>query len=132
MGAAISVAVVLTEIHCGECGGTYAINERYRKQRQEKSGFWMCPYCRCEWGYPKDGSENEKLRRELEAERQRKARALEEANRLRAEAEKATKQRDRLKRRVANGVCPCCTRTFVNLGRHMATKHPEFTAERVA
>lgn len=28
--------------------------------------------------------------------------------------------------RVKNGVCPCCSRSFVNLARHMETKHPEY------
>lgn len=37
----------------------------------------------------------------------------------------------RLKNRVANGVCPCCNRTFVNLQRHMATKHAGFVAEEL-
>jgi hypothetical protein len=27
---------------------------------------------------------------------------------------------------VANGVCPCCNRTFQNLARHMAGKHPDY------
>jgi hypothetical protein len=38
----------------------------------------------------------------------------------------------RIRRRVKNGVCPCCTRSFSNLAAHMATKHPTFTAEAVA
>lgn len=37
----------------------------------------------------------------------------------------------RLKNRVANGVCPCCNRTFANLQRHMSTKHKGFIAEEV-
>jgi hypothetical protein len=32
----------------------------------------------------------------------------------------------RTKKRVAHGVCPCCNRTFQNLGRHMQTKHPDY------
>jgi hypothetical protein len=31
----------------------------------------------------------------------------------------------RLKKRIANGVCPCCHRTFSNLARHMKTKHKD-------
>lgn len=27
--------------------------------------------------------------------------------------------------RARAGVCPCCTRTFSNIVRHMATKHPD-------
>lgn len=30
------------------------------------------------------------------------------------------------KRRVANGVCPCCHRTFVNVARHMRSQHPDY------
>jgi hypothetical protein len=32
----------------------------------------------------------------------------------------------RIKRRVANGVCPCCKRTFQDLARHMAGQHPRY------
>ena len=32
----------------------------------------------------------------------------------------------RVKRRVGNGVCPCCNRTFKNLADHMTTKHPDY------
>lgn len=37
----------------------------------------------------------------------------------------------KLKKRAANGVCPCCNRTFVDLARHMAGKHPTFLAEEI-
>lgn len=40
----------------------------------------------------------------------------------------ARSERDKLQKqlnRVHNGVCPCCNRSFVNLQRHMKTKHPE-------
>lgn len=33
----------------------------------------------------------------------------------------------RIKNRVGNGVCPCCTRSFANLRGHMATKHPGYS-----
>ena len=32
----------------------------------------------------------------------------------------------KIKRRIFNGVCPCCNRTFQNLQRHMDSKHPKF------
>ena len=35
----------------------------------------------------------------------------------------------RLKNRIANGVCPCCHRQFVNLQRHMTNQHPEFRSQ---
>lgn len=35
----------------------------------------------------------------------------------------------RIRNRVGHGVCPCCNRTFGDLSRHMATKHPTWSAE---
>lgn len=125
---AIQVTVELTEINCGECGGTYAINERYRLQKYQKGESWTCPYCRTGWGYS-GNSENEKLKRELEAERQRKTAALARENELRLANEKM----GRKLKRVTAGVCPECNRTFPNLARHMACKHkspPIFTKKR--
>ena len=116
--AAIQVTVELTEINCGECGGTYAINERYRLQKYQTGQSWTCPYCKTGWGYS-GNSENEKLRRELQAERQRKESALARENEERAAKEKL----ERKLKRVDRGVCPQCNRTFANLARHMTCKH---------
>lgn len=128
MGAQIQVAVTLTEINCGCCGGTYAINERYREKQYQDGGCWTCPYCKVSWGYS-NNSENAKLKRELDAERQRKERALAEANSLRASLSAQKAQTTKLRNRAKNGVCPCCTRSFTDLRRHMTTKHPEFQSE---
>lgn len=32
----------------------------------------------------------------------------------------------RVKNRIANGVCPCCNRSFTPLADHMASEHPDF------
>jgi len=32
----------------------------------------------------------------------------------------------RTKKRISGGVCPCCNRSFVNLARHMKSKHPKY------
>lgn len=132
MSAQVSIAVEFTAIHCGECGGSYAINERYREQQYKKGGTWTCPYCKTGWGYA-GNSENAVLKKQLDEERERKLRALEEANQLRASMAAAGKVHAQtagklkaLKKRAKHGVCPCCTRTFTNVARHMQTKHPEF------
>jgi hypothetical protein len=122
----LELPVTLTSIDCGNCGGVYAINERYRRQRAEEGGFWHCPYCETSWGFAKDGSENARLKRELEAERARKQAALDRANAAEQSEHRLTKQVRSLKKRTANGVCPCCTRSFVNLQRHMTTQHPDY------
>lgn len=71
-------------------------------------------------------AEQEQRQRDLECHRRETARLrdriIEEQHRTRAQ--KAAKTR--IKNRVANGVCPCCNRSFQNLHRHMASQHPEF------
>lgn len=124
MLASVQVTVTLTEINCGCCGGTYAINERYRQQKYEKGETWTCPYCNASWGYSGRG-ENERLKRELEGERTRKLAALDRANAAEAAALKAEKSKARLEKRIRAGTCPCCHRTFKQLTAHMKAKHPE-------
>lgn len=98
--------------------------------------FW-CPYCGNQQGWGESRhekevaalkQETERLARNLQYQEQRKREALAEAAHFR-------KSRDGMKgvlvkerKRVGNGICPCCNRTFGNLQRHMATKHPDHAA----
>lgn len=66
-----------------------------------------------------------KLKEELEQEKQK---SIRDTNYLRQQLileENKRKESDRKLKRIHNGVCPCCNRSFVNLQRHMKTKHPE-------
>jgi len=69
---------------------------------------------------------NERLQRELADTKTRlvHARDAEEYQRRRVIAYKGVLGKTR--KRIAAGVCPCCTRTFQNLARHIATKHPGY------
>lgn len=132
--AQIEQIVTLTQMNCGNCAGTYAINEAYRQKRQDTATGWHCPYCQTAWGYF-GTNEAARLRRALED----KQRSL-EFHKANAASERAAREKTerrlsatrgaktRLQNRIKNGVCPCCTRTFMNLQRHMTTQHPEFTA----
>ena len=129
----ISFDVQLTAINCGVCGGTYAINERFREQCWTEGKSWTCPYCKCGWGYSND-NENARLKKKVEELQANQARTLSRLNEEVSRSNhlaiqlKGTKTRlTNVKKRVANGVCPCCNRTFVNLQRHMHTKHPDYT-----
>lgn len=124
--------VELTVINCGECAGTYAINERYREQQYQKGGSWTCPYCKAGWGYS-NNNENATLKKQLAEEKRRREfyehnaaseRSAREATERRLIARKAANTR--LRNQVKNGVCPCCTRTFQNLAAHMQSEHPKF------
>jgi hypothetical protein len=135
MSQTITFGVDLTTINCGACGGTYAISEVYREKKYQTGGSWHCPYCEVGWGYS-GNSENEKLKRDLAAERARrdqaeaKARVAElETRAARAQTTRAKNATKRLKVRAAAGTCSCCHRTFSQLARHMAHKHPTFAGE---
>lgn len=142
MSTTITMPVELTQIDCGNCGGTYAINERYRQKQQDNCGTWTCPYCKCGWGYSGDTAQARaekaaKRAQELLAqERERNSRVESNLRDSRDRAERrasaARGQITKIKNRVGHGVCPCCNRTFKQLAAHMASKHPEYAAEKNA
>lgn len=82
--------------------------------------------------YTAEKSEREQLRRERDRLKYDAARLEDEAREAREEADAARRSAaamkgvaTRMKNRVKHGVCPCCNRTFADLARHMATKHPD-------
>lgn len=92
---------------------------------KREGGFWHCPNGHSRgWAEGSDKIEMNKMRRERDLAVQEQARLAEEAT---------TKEREiiRLKKRSAAGICPCCTRTFTNMARHMKTKHPEMLGGNV-
>lgn len=127
------VSTELTTVHCGKCGGTYAIDARYHQHKQENGGCWTCPYCECSWGFSKDGSEMARLKRKLEYQEAQAERGKERLKRKQAELDLSERRRratkaahTRTKNRVAKGICPCCNRHFANLQQHMENQHPDF------
>ena len=78
----------------------------------------------------------QRLTAQLEAAKRQRDNATAEAQRQeemrRKEERRCAAYRGKLtsmKRRARGGACPCCNRTFTNLRRHMATKHPAFGKE---
>lgn len=121
--AAFQFADELHVIHCCNCGVVFAFPESLNTRLVETHRVFFCPNGH-EQLY-KGETEAEKLKKELEKERQRRTMA---ENTATAEAQRASNLEATLTRerkRVGNGVCPCCNRSFSNLRRHMATKHPE-------
>ena len=121
-------------VNCGCCGGVYAILERVRLQKEREGKSWTCPYCATGWGYQGNGTNAELKRqlkqaeRDLQSQKKRTEWAKEEARHAesRRRGEKAAKTR--IQNRIANGVCPCCQRSFKNLHRHMQNKHPDYSS----
>lgn len=130
--SALTVEVFLTKMVCSSCAGVFAISQEYLDNARRLGGFkqvFACPYCKSERGYGK-GKEDE-LRDEIERLKQEKQRADNYASIHRDAADRLRSSNAALKgvitkerKRVSNGVCPCCNRQFTNLLRHMKCKHP--------
>lgn len=121
----------LVVVTCGECGTTFGMDERFHRERREDHATFYCPN-----GHPRAYLGKSDMERERDQARAQ-AQFYREYGELKAkDAEQAKRSAaanrgvvTKLKRRISRGVCPCCNRTFADLGRHMAGQHPEFSAE---
>lgn len=108
------------------CGVNLAIPDSLYREAHDSGHAVYCPL-----GHTFVYGNTWKKRAEEEEEKRRRAEQRARASRELLEAEErshaATRGHlTRTKKRVANGVCPCCNRSFVNLRRHMDCKHPEY------
>lgn len=124
----------LIVIDCAKCHMTFGIPDRFQKDRRNDHATFYCPAGHDNY-YP-GKSEAEKLREQLD----RTKKSLEIEHQLREGAQRRADAAQRslsatkgvvtkMKRRISNGVCPCCNRHFKDLERHMHNQHPEFRGE---
>ena len=124
-----NITIIAGERHvinqCGTCAVWHTIPEIVYNCYRAEGGFWHCPNGH-QRGFRKgeDEIKQEEIRRERDRLKQDAARLETEAQEQRLRAEAAEKQVIQIKRRAAAGVCPCCNRTFLNVQRHMKSKHP--------
>ncbi len=121
--------VAMTRMTCSGCGVIYDLTEDYFDLVYRGKKTWYCPN-----GHTQVYTETSEVRAIAARERavaeanQAWARVEQEAGRARlaeATARKATKELKAAQRLASGGVCPepNCHRHFVNLERHMASKH---------
>jgi hypothetical protein len=130
----ITWSAVLTVVDCCNCGILFGVPEDLdRRNRNDPSQSFYCPSGHSQ--HYTGPSEAQKLREKLaRAERQRdfaesaRRAAVDQAETAQRSASAYKGRVTRLKNRAAAGVCPCCTRHFEQLERHMETKHPGFAA----
>lgn len=128
----VQVAVTIVPIACGECGLHFGIDSTYLDRLKEKHETFYCPKGHSRW-FPPGSSDNEKLQKQLEAkeraaelERQKFERERRLREHYKRSAQTYRGHLTRVRKRVGNGVCPCCGRTFKQLAEHMQSKHPEY------
>jgi hypothetical protein len=136
-GAVLRIAQPFEVIYCCTCRMPFAVPADIRAQWRADDDNWF--YCPNGHKQHYDESETVKLRRERDKaakdaawykERLLNERAANERTVRRLNAQRANVTK--LKKRISAGVCPCCTRTFSNLSRHMATQHPDYTEQQEA
>ncbi|MHB8492459.1 MAG: hypothetical protein ACYDA6_09655 [Solirubrobacteraceae bacterium] len=119
------------------CGMRHAVPAELRdyQLRQHRDGLAQTDiYCPLGHSYIISGKgEAEKLREQLEQEQRRLQAARDRAARIGAARDQAEASAraykgaaTRARTRAAAAVCPCCKRSFVQLRRHLATKHPDY------
>lgn len=142
MGEALHLTVRFSTITCcvPECGVSFAVPEWLDVQLRRSHRSFYCPH-----GHPQSfrgksdlelaKEETERVRKNFEQrlkwaeESEKSARERAVRNERRANAFKGVATR--VKKRIGNGVCPCCNRTFQNLMAHMKTKHPKYKHAKV-
>ena len=119
--------VDFTMMVCGGCGIPYMIpTSRYNELRNNKGGFYCPNGCSRVFTGKSDAEKFQEQMAEMKRTMEQEAETL--RNRIMDEIQAKRKVELKLKR-VSNGVCPCCNRTFGNLARHMKTKHPEIAQQ---
>lgn len=131
-GMIITDTVKMVTEECCNCGTLFAVTEQFQRECLDNHGKWF--YCPNGHRQHYTGKTDEQKAKERAAELERRLASRDEdlrAARMQRDEERrrhaATKgQLTKTKRRIAHGVCPCCGRTFANVARHMAGRHPDY------
>jgi hypothetical protein len=121
-------STTLESTTCATCGVIFALPDHMLRTRRHEHGEVFCPSGhRGVFGT----SELDRLKSELQMARERLEAEQKTTEAMRKSAIAMRAQQTKLKNRIANGVCPCCNRSFINLGRHMGTKHPDYKTQDI-
>jgi hypothetical protein len=134
MGSTIDIVTTFYVTNCpaAGCGITFAVEDVYDARRRVDGKSFYCPN-----GHTMSYHESEadRLRKQLETAQRRQAAAEGTVTHLRDQLEMSERSaralrgvNTRMRKRIADGVCPCCQRTFANLARHMAGQHPDYAS----
>lgn len=111
--------VTFTSVRCYKCDLEFFAPSTFWEERHRLGDAFYCPSGHCQLFTKSTKQQLEETERALAASRTKLQ--LERDQKAAAEA-----SLERLKKRTSKGVCPCCNRTFSQLGRHMECKHPNW------
>lgn len=111
----------ITFIECYTCGLPVAITRSQERQYDEHG---MSVTCALGHSTVRKKSDNQLLQEKLNDAQDRVRQVEFERNNASNMLDAETKKRRKLEKRIHNGVCPHCQRSFANLQRHMEGQHP--------
>lgn len=133
-GVTLNHTTVMVTEDCCQCGVLFAIPEDLRNRRLEDHKSFYCPNGHCmsftgetnEQKAKKARAELEQVRKQLELARQGQRWTQDQLDAAVKERSALKGQLTKTRKRIANGVCPCCNRSFADLHRHMSSQHPDY------
>jgi len=117
--ATLNNTITVNLYNCCTCGTAVGLEANLERGLRENKNTWYCPN-----GHPQvftGKTEADKLRDELKRKEQELSNKVIEQ--LTTEAE--LKKTKRSLKRLHQGVCSCCNRSFANLAEHIKNEHPE-------
>lgn len=126
----------LYTLTCYSCGVLFGLENGYDDRRRNDHKSFYCPngHSQAYLGPSKVEQERDAARELAKREAQRRETAERNARYAENNAEHARRSAaaykgwaTRVRNRIANGVCPCCNRSFNNVRRHMTTQHPDYS-----
>lgn len=127
--SSLNILTTYAVIDCCKCGCLFAIPDQVNDELISSGKKFYCPN-----GHSQHYTESTETK--LKKERDKNARLTARLDQEKAAAAALDRQRaamkgqvTKIKKRVANGVCPCCNRTFKDLAAHMSTQHPDYVEQ---
>jgi len=124
-----TIVTNMVTIYCYKCGIAFCVTKDFdEKNLEHRANNFYCPAGHQQHYIGKSDLDKmkERLRRsELETEQAEKELKATRRSRTALKSE-ITKT----KNRIAQGACPCCNRHFMNIQRHMKSKHPDYAEKK--
>lgn len=127
----ITLETTLELTTCCACGVSFAFPVSLMRKRMNDHQTFYCPNGHHlsfaqKSDVEKAQAETAKYKQLYKEEREYAAGVVGERNATQRSLSATKGVLTRTKNRIANGVCPCCHRTFAELQKHMASQHPEY------